>query len=142
MPYSVLQPVQRRRRRPRRGRQALVLLVLAAVVAVASLGATRHWELARGKTDVAAKAPPQPRPHRATAQTLAKLRSAEAKQRSTPVSPFARATPLLTSAPPRLEGRLTKRITAPAAILVLTIARNFWIVSAYRASAAKSRADE
>jgi D-alanyl-D-alanine carboxypeptidase (penicillin-binding protein 5/6) len=94
------------------------LLVLAGVLAVASLGATRHWAFARGKTDVAAKAPPKPRPHRISAQTLAKLRSAKAEQRSTPVSPFARRAPLLTSAAPRLEGRLKTRISAPAAILV------------------------
>jgi D-alanyl-D-alanine carboxypeptidase len=118
MPYSVLQPVERRRRRPRRGRHALALLLLAAVLAAATLGVSRHWAFAHAKTTAAQKTPPHPRPHHVPAATLAKLRAAEAEQRSTTGGPFAPGTPLLTAAAPRLEHRLQRPITAPAAILV------------------------
>src|SRR5437763_7521053 len=118
MPYSVLQPVERRRRRPRRRRHALALLLLAAVLAAVTLGVSRHWAFANGKTSVAEKTLAKPRPHRVTAAKLAKLRATEAEQRSTTGGPFAAGAPLLAAAAPRLEHRLQRPITAPAAILV------------------------
>src|SRR3954451_10545772 len=118
MPYSVLQPVERRRRRPRRGRHALALLLLAAVLAAVTLGVSRHWAFAHGKTSVAEKTLAEPRPHRVTGAKLGKLRATEAEPRSTTGGPCGAGAPLLAAAAPRLEHRLQRPITAPAAILV------------------------
>lgn len=115
MPYSVLQPVKRRRRRARRGRPLLALLLLAAVLAVASLGATQHWAFAHTKTHRHPVA--RLRPREATAATLEKLRVAS--ERLAAPAPFAQGKPLLSGgAAPRLEGRLKSPISAPSAILV------------------------
>jgi D-alanyl-D-alanine carboxypeptidase len=114
MPYSVLQPVQRRRRRPRRGRHALALLLLAAALGAASLGATQHWALAHSKQAKQAKQAvlPQLRPRRASERELEKLRA-------TSRTSFAPGTPLVVGgASPRLEHRLHAPIAAPSAILV------------------------
>jgi D-alanyl-D-alanine carboxypeptidase (penicillin-binding protein 5/6) len=114
MPYSVLQPVERRRRRQRRGRHALALLLLAAVLGAASLGATQHWAFAHAKRAQRARQSavlPQLRPQRASERALEKLRA-------TTSSPFAPGTPLLLGAKPRLERQLRKPIAAPSAILV------------------------
>src|SRR2546421_8292539 len=118
MPYSVLQPVERRRRRPRRGRHALALLLLAAVLAAVTLGVSRHWAFAHGKTSVAEKTLAEPRPHRVTAAKLAKLRATEAEQRSTTGGPFAAGGPLPAPPAPPPENRPPRPITAPAAVLL------------------------
>jgi D-alanyl-D-alanine carboxypeptidase len=114
MPYSVLQPVQRRRRRRRRGRHALAFLGLAALLAVASLGATQHWAFAHAKQvkHVPRSTLVPPRPHRANPQQLQRLRA-------TTNLPFAPGTPLVVGgAAPKLEHRLRQPIAAPSAILV------------------------
>src|SRR2546421_10069563 len=105
MPYSVLQPVERRRRRPRRGRHALALLLLAAVLAAVTLGVSRHWAFAPRKTSGAEKTLAEPRPHRVTAAQLAKLRATEAEQRSTTRGPLRAGGP----PPPRPAPRAHTR---------------------------------
>jgi D-alanyl-D-alanine carboxypeptidase len=115
MPYSILQPVNRRRRsRPKR---PLVLLAVAALVAAGSLTATEHWAFAHGKphrkqTSVALR--PSPVPER----VLKRLRAAAPEQQVAARSPFAAGTPLLLAGAPRLERAGLGSISAPAAILV------------------------
>ena len=55
MPYSVLQPVQRRRRA--RSKRPLVLLAVVPLVAAGSLAATQHWAFAHGKPHLERSAP-------------------------------------------------------------------------------------
>lgn len=118
MPYSVLQPVKRRRRRSRRGRHAVAFLLLAVLVALASLGATQHWAFARGKR-TAHHAPPSVQPRVASQATLNSLRAAASDQRLAAAVPFTPGTRLLVGgAEPRLEHALRRPISAPAAILV------------------------
>jgi D-alanyl-D-alanine carboxypeptidase len=117
MPYSVLQPVQRRRRHPRRGRRMALVLVFAGLVVAVTLGATQHWAFARGKPthDAAAL-----RPKRASEATLRSLRAAVVAERASARRPPApRALLLVGGAHPRLE-RLgpPKPVAAPSAILV------------------------
>jgi D-alanyl-D-alanine carboxypeptidase len=116
MPYSVLQPVKRRRR-VRRGRWPIVLLTVAAVLAAASLAATQHWAFARGKPH-RSRAAPVARPRETTSKTLRRLRAAVAEQRAMAQGPFVPGTPLIVNAKPQFAGRLGNRITAPSAILV------------------------
>src|SRR5690349_17086930 len=115
MPYSVLQPVKRRRR-SRRSRWPILLFVAAAVVAVASFAARDHWAFARGKPHHGRVAAPKPRA--APPKQLSELRTAALEQRAAASTPFAPGTPLLSTAKPRLERRLRLKIAAPAAILV------------------------
>jgi D-alanyl-D-alanine carboxypeptidase (penicillin-binding protein 5/6) len=115
MPYSVLQPVKRRRRSRSKG--PLVLLAVAALVAAGSLAATQHWAFALGKPhrrNSAAALTPRP----VSARTLKKLRAVASEQQVAAGAPFAPGTRLLLPAAPRLEHAGLGRITAPAAILV------------------------
>ncbi len=115
MPYSVLQPVQRRRRS--RSKRPPVLFVVALLVAAGSLAATQHWAFAHGKPhrkQQAAALTPRP----VSAQSLKQLRAAAAEQQVAARAPFAPGTRLLLPAAPRLEQAGVGPITAPAAILV------------------------
>ena len=116
MPYSVLQPVTRRRR-SRRARWPILLLLAALVAAAASLAATEHWALARGKPHHATRRP-SATPRAAAPKRLSRLRAAASEQRAAAATPFAPGTPLLLPAKPRLEHELRARIGAPEAILV------------------------
>ena len=115
MPYSVLQPVKRRRRS--RSKRPLLLLVVALLVSAASFAATQHWALARGKprhTQLSASLKPTP----VSARSLEQLRAAAAEQQVAARAPFAPGTRLLLPGAPRLEHAGLGAITAPAAILV------------------------
>jgi D-alanyl-D-alanine carboxypeptidase len=112
MPYSVLQPVKRRRR-PRRGRRGLALLLLAAVLGAASLGASEHWAFAHSKRHAQPAPPSRGRPQRTPGKTLEQLRAVVTAR-----TPFAPGEPLLLAAKPRLEHALHAPISAPEAILV------------------------
>jgi serine-type D-Ala-D-Ala carboxypeptidase (penicillin-binding protein 5/6) len=116
MPYSVLQPVKRRRR-SRRARWPALLLVAAAVAAAASFAASDHWAFARGKPHHAERAA-APKPHAAPPKQLSRLRTAASQQRAAASTPLAPGTPLLLPGKPRLEHELRRPIAAPAAILV------------------------
>ena len=116
MPYSVLQPVKRRRR-TRRGRWVVLLLGTASLLAVASLAATQHWAFAHGTPHKRAAAPAI-QPRAAAPKTLRQLRAAVAEQRAAAETPFAPGTQLILNARPRFAGALRKPISAPAAILV------------------------
>src|SRR5205085_664824 len=72
MPYSVLQPVQRRRRS--RSKRPLVLLAVAALVAAGSLAATQHWAFAHG-TPHHKQATAMLTPKPVSARTLERLRA-------------------------------------------------------------------
>lgn len=115
MPYSVLQPVQRRRRS--RSKRPLVLLGVALVLAAGSLAASRHWALAHGKPHhkrVVSAMTPKP----VSAKTLKQLRAAASEQQVAARAPFASGTRLLLPAAPRLQQVAVRPVTAPAAILV------------------------
>lgn len=119
MPYSVLQPVQRRRRRPQRGRQIALALAVAGLVVAATLGARQHWAFARGKPHHDAAATVQPQ--RASQATLRRLRAAVAAERRPAHVSAAVRTPLLVGgADPRLQrlAAAPKPVAAPSAILV------------------------
>jgi len=115
MPYSVLQPVQRRRRS--RSKRPLVLLTVAPLVALGSLAATQHWAFAHGKPH---------RQHRVTgltpkpvsARTLKQLRAAASEQQVASRAPFAPGTRLLLPGVPKLQHGGLGPISAPSAILV------------------------
>jgi serine-type D-Ala-D-Ala carboxypeptidase (penicillin-binding protein 5/6) len=116
MPYSVLQPVKRRRR-TRRGRWGLLLLGTAAVLAAASLAATQHWAFAHGKPHGRVAAP-EVQPRAAAPKTLRHLRAAMAERPAPAVAPFVSGTQRILNTKPRFAGTLRKPISAPAAILV------------------------
>jgi serine-type D-Ala-D-Ala carboxypeptidase (penicillin-binding protein 5/6) len=115
MPYSVLQPVQRRRRS--RSKRPLVLLGVALVLAAGSLAASQHWAFAHGKPQhkrVVSALTPKP----VSAKTLKQLRAAASEQQVAARAPFAPGTRLLLPAAPRLQQVGVRPVTAPAAILV------------------------
>jgi len=115
MPYSVLQPVQRRRRS--RSKRPLVLLGVALVLAAGSLAASQHWALAHGKPHhKRAVSALTPKP--VSAKTLKQLRAAASEQQVAARAPFAPGTRLLLPAAPRLQQMGVRPVTAPAAILV------------------------
>ena len=116
MPYSVLQPVNRRRR-ARRARWPILLFLAAIGAAAASLAATEHWASALRKPHpVKRAAAPKPRP--TPPRRLSRLRAIVAENRAAAATPFAPGTPLLLPGKPRLEHALRAQISAPAAILV------------------------
>jgi serine-type D-Ala-D-Ala carboxypeptidase (penicillin-binding protein 5/6) len=115
MPYSVLQPVQRRRRS--RSKRPLVLLGVALLAAAGSFAATQHWALAHGKPRAKHQSAPLT-PKRVSAGSLERLRAAASEQQVAAGAPFAPGTRLLVSTAPRLEHAGLGPITAPAAILV------------------------
>ena len=116
MPYSVLQPVTRRRR-PRSKRPA-VLLALALLAAIGSFAATQRWAFAHGKphrrSHLAAALTPRP----ISARSLERLKLAASEQQVGARAPFAPGTRLLLPGAPRLEHSGLGPISAPAAILV------------------------
>ena len=115
MPYSVLQPVQRRRRS--RSKRPLLLAAAALLAAAVAFGATQHWAFAHGKPSQKRKtASMTPRP--VPASSLAKLRAAASEQEVAARAPFTAGTRLLLPAAPKLEHAGVGPITAPAAILV------------------------
>jgi D-alanyl-D-alanine carboxypeptidase (penicillin-binding protein 5/6) len=116
MPYSVLQPVTRRRRK--RSKRPLLLLALAVVAAaVASLAVTQHWAFARGKAHHT-RATVTLKPSLASAEALRHLRAAASEQQVRAREPFAPGARLLLPAAPRFEHAGLGPIVAPAAILV------------------------
>ena len=115
MPYSVLQPVQRRRRP--RSRRPLALLAVALLAAAGAFAATQHWAFAHGKPHHGtALALLKPTP--VSARSLEQLRAAAAEQQVAASAPFAPGTRLLLPGAPRLEHAGLGPITAPAGILV------------------------
>jgi D-alanyl-D-alanine carboxypeptidase (penicillin-binding protein 5/6) len=115
MPYSVLQPVKRRRRS--RSKRPLLLLGVALLAAGGSLAATQHWAFAHGKprrNQQSAALTPKP----VSARSLERLRAAASEQQVAARAPFAPGTRLLLPAAPRLERAGLRPISAPAAILV------------------------
>jgi serine-type D-Ala-D-Ala carboxypeptidase (penicillin-binding protein 5/6) len=115
MPYSVLQPVKRRRRS--RSKRPLVVLAVAGLVAAGSLAASQHWAFAHAKPhrkQITVALRPSPVPQR----VLRRLRAAASEQQVAVRSPFAAGTPLLLPGAPRLEHAGLGSIAAPAAILV------------------------
>src|SRR6266487_2187346 len=114
MPYSVLQPVKRRRRS--RSRRPLVLLVVALLAAAGAFAATQHWAFAHGKPHRPTLGSLKPTP--VSARSLARLRAAAAEQQVAASALFAPGTRLLLPGAPRLEHAGLGPITAPAAMLV------------------------
>src|SRR5437588_862946 len=115
MPYSVLQPVKRRRRS--RSRRPLVLLAVALLAGAASFAATQHWAFAHGAPGHRRQsAPLTPKP--VSAASLERLRAAASEQQVAARAPFVSGTHLLLRAAPRLEHAGLRPIVAPAAILV------------------------
>jgi D-alanyl-D-alanine carboxypeptidase len=117
MPYSVLQPVKRRRR-SRRSRWPLLLLVVAAVLAAGSLAATEHWAFARSKPHRATRQAPPARVGSVSPTKLSELRAAAFEQRASAEASFTPGAPLLGAAKPKFEHHFRGPISAPAAILV------------------------
>jgi D-alanyl-D-alanine carboxypeptidase len=115
MPYSVLQPVQRRRRS--RSKRPLLLLVVALLVATASFAATQRWAFAHGKPHHT-RPSASLKPTAVSARSLEQLRAAAAEQQVAARAPFAPGTRLLLPGAPRLERAGMGAITAPSAILV------------------------
>jgi D-alanyl-D-alanine carboxypeptidase (penicillin-binding protein 5/6) len=116
MPYSVLQPVTRRRRT--RSKRPLVLVALAALIVAGVLAAGRHWAFAHGKPQRRDNAAAL-KPRTASPQALARLRAAASKQTAARASAAAPRRRLLVAGAPRLERvPLRSPITAPSAILV------------------------
>jgi D-alanyl-D-alanine carboxypeptidase len=114
MPYSVLQPVKRRRRsRPRR---PLLLFLVAVLVAAGSLAATQRWAFAHGKPSRPKEAALEPTV--VSAPALARLRAQASELEVAAKPPFVPGSRLLLPAAPRLERLPMLPITAPAAILV------------------------
>src|SRR6266487_2287806 len=99
MPYSVLQPVKRRRRS--RSRRPLVLLVVALLAAAGAFAATQHWAFAHGKPHRPTLGSLKPTP--VSARSLARLRAAAAEQQVAASALFAPGTRLLLPGAPRLE---------------------------------------
>jgi D-alanyl-D-alanine carboxypeptidase (penicillin-binding protein 5/6) len=115
MPYSVLQPVQRRRRA--RSKRPLFLVAVALLVAAGSFVATQHWAFAHGKPSHrhrSAALTPKP----VSASSLGQLRAAASEQQVAARAPFAPGTRLLLPGAPKLEHAGLRPISAPAAILV------------------------
>ena len=115
MPYSILQPVQRRRRS--RSKRPLLLVAVALLGTAGSFAATQHWAFAHGKprrSHESATLTPKP----VSAGSLARLRAAASEQQVAARAPFAPGTSLLLPAAPKLEHAGLRQITAPAAILV------------------------
>jgi D-alanyl-D-alanine carboxypeptidase (penicillin-binding protein 5/6) len=115
MPYSVLQPVQRRRRS--RSRRPLLLIAVALLAAAGAFAASQHWAFAHGTPShkhQSASLTPKP----VSASSLAQLRAAASEQQVAARAPFAPGTRLLLPGAPRLEHAGLRPITAPAAILV------------------------
>jgi D-alanyl-D-alanine carboxypeptidase len=115
MPYSVLQPVQRRRRS--RSKRPLLLASVAVLAAAAAFGATQHWAFAHGKPRQKHQTGSM-RPKAVSARSLERLRAAASEQQVATRAPFAAHARLLLPAAPRLEHAGLGPITAPAAILV------------------------
>jgi serine-type D-Ala-D-Ala carboxypeptidase (penicillin-binding protein 5/6) len=115
MPASVLQSVTRRHRR--RTKLPFVLLGIGIAAAATSVAAAQHWPRGREKPHTRAAAFVV-EPKAAAPAVLKKLRAAVAEQRVAPRAPFASGTPLLSSAPPRLEHLRLAPLTAGSAILV------------------------
>jgi D-alanyl-D-alanine carboxypeptidase len=115
MPYSVLQPVKRRRRS--RSKRPFLLLVVALLVATASFAATQRWAFAHGKPHHT-RPSASLKPTVVSARSLEQLRAAAAEQQVAARAPFAPGTRLLLPGAPRLERAGMGAITAPSAILV------------------------
>jgi D-alanyl-D-alanine carboxypeptidase len=112
MPYSVLEPVRRRRRA--RSKRPFVLFAAALVAAAGSLAASQHWAFAHGKphrkqVEVAL------RPSPVSAGELRRLRALAARREASVRDP---ALPLLIPGAARFEHRFAGPISAPEAILV------------------------
>jgi D-alanyl-D-alanine carboxypeptidase (penicillin-binding protein 5/6) len=115
MPYSVLQPVQRRRRS--RSKRPVLLVAVALLAAAGSFAATQHWAFAHGKPSHKRQSPAlTPKP--VSAKSLERLRAAASEQQVAARAPFAPGTRLLLPGVPKLEHAGLRPITAPAAILV------------------------
>src|SRR3954447_17771933 len=99
MPYSVLQPVKRKRRS--RSRRPLLFLGFALLIGVGSLAATQPWAHARGQPSHSGEAAIKPSP--VSQHALERLRAAAAEQEVAANAPFAPGTRLLLAAAPRLE---------------------------------------
>jgi D-alanyl-D-alanine carboxypeptidase (penicillin-binding protein 5/6) len=115
MPYSVLQPVQRRRRS--RSKRPLLLVAVALLAAAGAFAVTQHWAFAHG-TPRHSHQPASLTPKPVSARSLERLRAAASEQQVAARAPFAAGTRLLLPAAPRLERAGLGPITAPAAILV------------------------
>jgi D-alanyl-D-alanine carboxypeptidase len=115
MPYSVLQPVQRKRRRSR-SKRPLLLIAVALLAAAAAFAVTQHWASAHGKRQRAEAAPLKPRA--VSERSLERLRAAASEMQVAARSPFAPGMRLLLPVAPRLEHSGIGPIAAPSAILV------------------------
>jgi D-alanyl-D-alanine carboxypeptidase (penicillin-binding protein 5/6) len=115
MPYSVLQPVKRRRRS--KSKRPLLLLAIALVVAASSFAATEHWAFAHDKPHRKQTAASL-QPSAVSEQSLKQLQAVASEQQVAARAPFAPGTRLLLPAAARLEHAGLRPITAPAAILV------------------------
>ena len=111
MPYSVLQPVRRRRRGRSKG--PLLLVAVALFVAAGAFVASQRWASARGKPH--AQHEVTIRPSAISKRELARLRELASRREAAEQIP---ALPLLLPGSPRLEHAQLGRISAPEAILV------------------------
>jgi len=116
MPYSVLQPVKRRRRS--RSKRPAVLVALAVLVGIGSFAATQRWAFAHGKLHRRHHSAQALAPKPISARALRQLRAAASEQQVAARAPFAPGTRLLLPAAPRFERAGVRPISAPAAILV------------------------
>jgi D-alanyl-D-alanine carboxypeptidase (penicillin-binding protein 5/6) len=111
MPYSVLQPVQRRRRG--RSKRPLLLAVVAVLVAAGAFAASQRWAFAHGKPRAQHTVTMRPSP--VSKQELRHLRELASHQEASAQTP---ALPLLIPGAPRLEHAHVGPISAPEAILI------------------------